>query len=335
MAHRNAKLTPLGRLLLVQRVVYLGWSVSQAAVSLGISRPTVHKWLRRWCTTGLEDASSRPHTSPRLTPPDQVEQIRVSRLRLRWGPHRLAALLGKSRSTIYAVLQREGLSRLRDLDPTTGVPIRYVRDKPGELIHVDMKPLGRVPAGGGHRVLGKEVADRHQGVGYEVVHVAVDDASRLAFVQILPDRRGETAAQFMLDAASFFAQQGIHIERVMTDRDVTYRRARAFKTAVHRLRARHKMTRPLPSPNQWQSGAVYQNPPPRVGVCSALSVQRGAARGPNEMAPLLQSPPSPHWLRRPGAGGTECKQRVWEPQLAHGPRRITVEGVGSAECPPG
>lgn len=244
MAHRNAKLTPLGRLLLVQRVVYLGWSVSQAAVSLGISRPTVHKWLRRWCTTGLEDASSRPHTSPRLTPPDQVEQIRVSRLRLRWGPHRLAALLGKSRSTIYAVLRREGLSRLRDLDPTTGVPIRYVRDKPGELIHVDMKPLGRVPAGGGHRVLGKEVADRHQGVGYEVVHVAVDDASRLAFVQILPDRRGETAAQFMLDAASFFAQQGIHIERVMTDRDVTYRRARAFKTAVHRLRARHKMTRP-------------------------------------------------------------------------------------------
>lgn len=150
MRHRNAKLTPFGRLLLVQRVMDLGWLVSQAAGALGISRPTAHKWLNRWRQggpTALEDRSSRPQTSPRLTPPQQVEQIRVLRLRLRWGPHRLAPLVGQPRSTVYAVLRREGLARLRDLDRSTGVPVRYVRAHPGELIHVDMKRLGRIPAG--------------------------------------------------------------------------------------------------------------------------------------------------------------------------------------------
>ncbi len=248
MAHRNAKLTPLGRLLLVQRVVHLGWPASQAAGSLGISRPTAHKWLHRWTlegVAGLEDRSSRPHVSPRTTPPAEVERIRTFRLQLRWGPHRLAPLVGKPRSTIYAVLHRVGLSRLHDLDRSSAVPIRYVREHPGELLHVDMKPLGRVPLGGGHRVWGRRAApNRHQGLGYEVIHVAVDDTSRLAFVQLLPDRRGPTVARFLLDAARFFAEQGIQIERVMTDRDVPYRRARAFKNAVQQLQVSHKMTRP-------------------------------------------------------------------------------------------
>jgi hypothetical protein len=138
-----------------------------------------------------------------------VEQIRTLRLRLRWGPHRLAPLLGKPRSTIYAVLAREGLSRRRDLDPATGVPIRYVRDHPGELLHVDMKPLGRIPPGGGHRILGPGVfTPRRLRSGSDTVHVAVDDASRLAFVQLLPDGRGPTAARFLLDAAAFFAEHG-------------------------------------------------------------------------------------------------------------------------------
>lgn len=246
MAHRNAKLTPFGRLLLVQRVVHLGWPVSQAAASLGISRPAAHKWLNRWQeagAAGLEDRSSRPHTSPRSTSQGQVDQIHLLRLRLRWGPHRLAPLVGKPRSTIYAVLRREGLSRLRDLDRSTGLPIRYVRDHPGELVHVDTKPLGRIPDGGGHRMVGREQAPRHRGSGYEVVHVAVDDASRLAFAQLLPDERGPTAARFLLDAAAFFVEHGIRIERVMTDRHPTYRRARAFKQAMGQLEIRHKLTR--------------------------------------------------------------------------------------------
>lgn len=247
MAHRNAKLTPLGRLLLIQRVFHIGWSISQAAASLGVSRPTAHKWLRRWKHTGvagLEDHSSRPRTSPRSTPADQVEQIRAFRLRLRWGPHRLAPLLGKPRSTIYAVLRREGLSRLGDLDRSTGVPIRYVRSHPGELLHVDMKPLGRIPKGGGHRVFGRGVVPQQHGIGYQVVHVAIDDASRLAFAQLLPDGRGHTAARFLLDAAAFFAEQGIRVERVMTDRSPTYTKSRDFRDALHRLPARHKLTRP-------------------------------------------------------------------------------------------
>jgi transposase InsO family protein len=153
--------------------------------------------------------------------------------------------VGKPRSTIYAVLRREGLTRLGDLDRSTGVPIRYVRDHPGELVHIDTKALGRIPVGGGHRVLGRQRASgRHTGLGYEVVHAAIDDTSRVGFVQILPDRRGPTCAAFLLEAATFFAEQGIRVERVMTDCDSSYRRSRAFKTAVQDLGARHKMTRP-------------------------------------------------------------------------------------------
>lgn len=246
MAHRNAKLTPFGRFLLVQRVLNMSWPVSQAAASVGISRETAYRWLRRWeaeGAKGLDDRTSRPHWSPRATPQKEVERIRRLRLQLRWGPHRLGPLVGKPRSTVYAILRREGLSRLRDLDRSTGVPIRYVRAHPGELIHLDMKSLGRIPAGGGHRLLGRAQARRGRGIGSEVVHVAIDDASRLAFVQVLPDDRGPTAAHFLLDAAAFFAAQGIHIERVMTDGHMSYRLSTFFRNAVQQLAVRHKLTR--------------------------------------------------------------------------------------------
>ncbi len=275
MAHRNAKLTPFGRLILVQRVTLLDWPVSQAAEAAGVSRETAHEWLRRWQregTAGLEDRSSRPHTSPRATPQDQIARIRALRMRLRWGPHRLAPLVGKPRSTVYAVLQREGLSRLRDLDRSTGVPIRYVRDHPGELIHVDMKPLGRIPRGGGHRIWGPEVAPRHNRLGYEVLHVAIDDASRLGFAQLLGDSRGATSAHFLLTAATFFAEHGVRIQRVMTDQSPSYTRSATFKLALHQLEARHKITRPYrPQTNgkaerfiqtllrEWAYGRLYRS----------------------------------------------------------------------------
>lgn len=162
----------------------------QAARAVGISRPTAYKWLTRWRlegTAGLTDHSSRPHRSPVRLPPGTVARILRLRQRLKVGPRRLAPLVGLYHSTISAVLRRQGLSRLRDGDRATGVPIRYVRDHPGELIHLDTKLLGRIPAGGGHRLRGRAVAPhRHTGKGYEVLHVAIDDASRLAFVQLLP-----------------------------------------------------------------------------------------------------------------------------------------------------
>ncbi|HYM90259.1 MAG TPA: leucine zipper domain-containing protein [bacterium] len=155
MAHPHRKLTPFGRYLLVQRIMELGWTVSAAAASAGVSRETAYKWLRRWQhagTEGLQDRSARPHTSPRCTPPATVQRLRRRR---KLGPHRLGPLLGVARSTVYAILRREGLSRLRDADRTTGIPIRYVREHPGELIHLDMRLLARIPAGGGHRMLGR------------------------------------------------------------------------------------------------------------------------------------------------------------------------------------
>ncbi len=282
MAHRRAKLTPFGRLLLIQRIVDLQWPVTQAAVSLGVSRPSAYKWLARWGeqgVRGLEDRTSRPHTSPRATPDRRVRQILSLRRRRRVGPHRLASDVGLSPSTIYDVLRRHGLSRLRDLDRSSGVPVRYVREHPGELVHLDMKPLARVPAGGGHRIHGRSTAIRPRGGGYEVVHVAIDDASRLAFAQILPDGRGPAAAHFLVDAGGFFADHGIHIQRVMTDRSRSYTTSRAFQAALQGLRIRHKVTRPYrPQTNgkaerfiqtllaEWAYARLYRSNEERLSV---------------------------------------------------------------------
>lgn len=248
MVHPHAKLTPFGRLLLVQRILVFHWPVRTAAASLGVSRATAYTWLARWRAegeAGLVDRSSRPHVCPGALNPAQVARILTVRRHLRVGPHRLAPVLGRARSTIYAVLRRHGLSRLRDLDRASGVPVRYVRDRPGELLHLDMKPLGRIPAGGGHQIWGRASGTpRARGAGADVVHVAVDDTSRLAFVQVLADSRGPTAAQFLVDAAAFFAEQGIQIERVLTDRGKTYTASRAFQATVARLGIRHKVTRP-------------------------------------------------------------------------------------------
>jgi transposase InsO family protein len=248
MAHPHRKLTPFGRYLLVHRILQLGWTVSAAAASAGVSRETAYKWLRRWereRSEGLQDRTARPHTSPRRTPVSAVQRVLQLRRRRKWGPHRLGPYLGLARSTVYAILRREGVSRLRDADRTTGIPIRYVREHPGELLHLDMKPLARIPAGGGHRKLGRSPLERaRRGAGYEIVHVAVDDASRLAFVQILPNDRGGTVAQFLLTAAAFFADRGIRIRQVLTDRAYSYTISRDFHRALERLQIQHLITKP-------------------------------------------------------------------------------------------
>lgn len=246
MAHPRAKLTPFGRRVLVERVEELGWPVARAAEAMHVSRATAYKWLKRFREegeAGLEDRSSRPHRCPHRLDRRAEREILRARRRTRRGPHHLAATLDRPRSTVYGVLRRHGMSRLDHADRPTGVPVRYRKDRPGELVHLDVKKLGRIPPGGGHRMLGRGPGTRSRGLGHDYLHVAVDDHSRVAYVRVFSDERGETAARFLLEAAARFAELGVRIERVMTDRAKCYMDSRAFAEALERIGARHKPTR--------------------------------------------------------------------------------------------
>lgn len=244
--HRRAKLTVFGRRLLVERIELEGWPIAHAAAMTGVSRQTATKWVRRYRAeglNGLEDRSSRPRRSPRSLAPEQVAAILAARHELGLGPHRLAPVVGSPRSTISDVLRRHGLSRLRDRDRPSGVPIRYVRERPGELLHIDVKKLGRIPAGGGHHFRGRGDGTPRARRGYDYVHQAIDDMSRVAYVDVFSDERGPTCASFLRAAAAWFARQGVRIERVMTDNARNYVDSRDFQTALVDLGARHKRTR--------------------------------------------------------------------------------------------
>jgi transposase InsO family protein len=248
MAHRTARLNVFGRQLLVNRVLLEGWSMAKAAEAQKVSRTTIHKWVHRYQVegvAGLEDRSSRPRRSPRLTPPELVQAILAARVERRWGPHRIGPLVGVPPSTVYAVLDRTGFSRLRDADRLSGVPVRYVHDHPGSLVHQDHKKLGRIPDGGGHRVHGREnvIRDPSRGPGYDHFEVVVDDHTRLAYVAHVPDESARSASQALLDAAVWFAGHGVRIERVLTDNAWAYTKA-TFAAAIDNLGARHKRTRP-------------------------------------------------------------------------------------------
>jgi transposase InsO family protein len=246
MAHRNARLTQFGRLLLVQRITELGWPAAQAAESLGVSRATAYKWLARYRQhgqAGLADRPSRPHRCPHALTPGQVRRVLTARRRHRHGPHRLAFRLGMPRSTIYGVLARHHMSRLAHTDRASGVVIRYQREHPGELVHLDVKKLGRIPDGGGHRAHGRAAASRGRGIGYDYVHSAVDDRSRVAFSQLLPDENAMTAAGFLVEAAAFFADHGVRIERVLTDNAKAYSESILFADTAAGLGIRLKRTR--------------------------------------------------------------------------------------------
>jgi len=246
VGHPRTKLTVFGRQLLILRVETLGWPVAHAAAMQGISRATGYKWLRRYRAegeAGLLDRSSRPRRSPRALSPAQAQAIMAARIDRRWGPHRLAPLTGHPRSTIYATLRRAGLSRLRDSDRTTGIPIRYVACHPGALLHQDHKKLGRVPDGGGHRTRGRTTATHSHGVGYDHFEVVIDDRSRVGFVVPVPDERPASAVLALELAAAEFARLGVRIERVLTDNGGPYR-SRAYAAAMTELGARHRRTRP-------------------------------------------------------------------------------------------
>jgi transposase InsO family protein len=246
MAQSRPRLNVFGRQLLVRRVMHRGWSPAQAAEALGISRATAYKWLARYRAegeAGLFDRSSRPHHSPRQLPADQVAAILAARATRRWGPHRLGPWTGHPRSTVYRVLRRHGLSRLRDADRVTAAPVRYTACHPGALLHIDHKKLGRVPTGGGHRVLGRSaVPGRHRGDGYDHFEVFVDDASRLALAIQVPDERAVSAVAALETAVASYAAAGIRIERLLSDNGTNYRSA-TFGAALAGLGIRHSRTR--------------------------------------------------------------------------------------------
>jgi transposase InsO family protein len=250
VAHARAKLTVSGRQLLVNRVQIDGWRPADAAKAMGVSRQTAYKWLRRFRDegpAGLYDRTSAPRHCPHRLDADAVATIVATRLETLYGPHRLAFALGRPRSTIYGVLRREQISRLSFIDRPTRRVVRYERDRPGELLHVDVKKLGRIRSGGGWRMHGPEFGQPGRAVrkkvGYDYVHVAIDDHSRVAFVQALVDEKGPTCARFVHDAAAYFASEGVTIERVMTDNALNYTRSTAFQNTLAELGIRHKRTR--------------------------------------------------------------------------------------------
>ena len=249
MSHPRAKLTVHGRLLLVGRVLDLGWTVPMAAEAQGCSPATGYKWIRRFRAEGadgLRDRSSRPHRSPARLSARREAAILSRRQATLEGPHRIAWALGEAPSTVHRVLRRLGAPRLRDLDRPTRTVVRYERERPGELVHVDIKKQGRIPEGGGWRVHGRDRltgSRRHRGHGYDFVHAAVDDRSRLAYAEILADERKETASAFMGRALGFFADRGITVERVLTDNGSCYR-SRTFAQMLVDAGVGHRRTRP-------------------------------------------------------------------------------------------
>jgi transposase InsO family protein len=248
VAHASARLSVFSRQLLIKRVLVDGWPVATVSEQLGISRATGYKWVRRYRADGppgLEDRSSRPRRSPRRSSEAVTAAIIRARARRRYGPARLAPLTGHPRSTIYGVLRRAGLNRLRDTDRVTGAPVRYVACHPGALVHQDHKRLGRVPDGGGWRVLGRGVASQDRRArGYDHLEVFVDDASRYAVVVPVADERGESAAWAVELAVARFAEVGVHIERMLTDNGASYR-SHAYRDTLARFDIRHKRTRPF------------------------------------------------------------------------------------------
>src|SRR5215213_10117688 len=267
MSHRNARLTPHGRLLLVQRVAS-GRPVAHVAKELGVSRQCAHRWVARHATegvAGLQDRSSRPHRTPTRTGPvveGQVIALREAERRPDW----LAVELGVPARTVSRILRRHQLPYLADCDPLTGQLIRsskqtacrYQRDRPGELVHMDVKKIGMIPDGGGWRAHGRPATEaekiRRPKIGYDYVHSLVDDHSRLAYSEILTDEIGTTCAAFLLRAAGYFAAHGIpRIERLITDNARAYRHSTAAKQAVGQLGAQHKFIKPH---CPWQNGKV-------------------------------------------------------------------------------
>jgi len=243
VSHPNARLTVHGRRILVDRVES-GWSVIAAAHAAGVSRQTAGKWVGRYRELGeggLLDASSRPHRVRSGVPTRRARRIIKARLLHRRGPHWLAWKLRIARSTIYSVLRRVGLSRLKTRNTETIV--RYEWPCPGDLVHLDIKKLGRIGQGGGKRFRGPGPGRNFKRLGWDYVHIAIDDHSRLAFAEILPDETGASVAVFTQHALDFFEAAGIDVRRILTDNGPGYR-SNAFRDLLAERGIAMRKTRP-------------------------------------------------------------------------------------------
>ncbi|KQZ27146.1 IS481 family transposase [Caulobacter sp. Root1472] len=241
--HKNARLTPVGRALMIARIEQQGWSVARAAEASGVSRRTASKWLQRHRRGGerrLHDRSSAPRRCPRRTSAGVVGQIEALRRQRMTGPA-IARALGLARSTVGLILRRLGLGRLSALDPKAPI-VRYERAAPGEMIHLDIKKLGKFNVEG-HRVTGDRRKGRSRKAGWDFLHVCVDDASRLAYTEVLPSEGQHDATAFLQRAITWLAAHGVAVQRVMTDNGSAYR-SQLFAQALQAAGAKHVRTRP-------------------------------------------------------------------------------------------
>jgi transposase InsO family protein len=290
VTHARAALNPAGRLKIAQLVVNDGWAQARVAERFQVARGTVSKWVARYRVegkAGLADRSSRPCFSPNRTARRIERRIIGLRVTRRWGAHRIAYHLHLPQSTVSKVLTRYRVPLLGHIDLNTGVrvrkakPVRYERDKPGDLVHVDVKKLGRIPDGGGHRTLGRAKGRQNRsGVGYSYLHSAIDDHSRVVYSEILDNEQQETAAGFWDRANAFYAGLGITVTRVMTDNGSCYR-SRLFNDTLGE-QITHKYTRPYrPQTNgkierfhrtlafEWAYADHYDSDPERAATYQA------------------------------------------------------------------
>ena len=288
--HKNARLRPRGRERIVRQIAS-GQTPEAVGEAAGVCPRTVRKWVdryRREGPAGLQDRSSRPHRLRQPTPQAVVAEIERLR-RQRWTGKQIAAETGVSPATVSRVLRRLGLNKLSALEPAEPLR-RYEREKPGELIHLDIKKLGRIGSIG-HRITGRYpgAVNRHRGIGWEFVHVCIDDASRVAFVQLKPDQRKQSAVAFLEASIAYYAKLSIKVERVMTDNGSCYR-SKAFRAACKRLGLRQIFTRPYtPRTNgkaerfiqtalrEWAYARAYQNSDQRRAGRLAPSLQLASA----------------------------------------------------------
>jgi len=248
--HGNAPLTPEGRLRLCRRIES-GWTVAAAAESMNVSRQCAHKWWGRYREEGLDglrDRSSRPLSCPHQTPARVERRIVALRQSRRLGPARLAGIVGVPASTVHRVLVRHGVNRLRWMDRTTGRVIRRIETtRCGELVHIDVKKLARIPDGGGHRMHGRggtfNGSMRNRGLGYSHIHTAIDAYSRLAYSEFAGPEATDSCVGFLERAVAWFTNQGITIERILTDNGVGYR-SFAWRDCCAELGIVHTRTRP-------------------------------------------------------------------------------------------
>jgi transposase InsO family protein len=269
MGHRNARLTLFGRWLIVQRVREHHWPVAHAARAMGVSRQCAHRWLARFDAegvAGLEDRSSRPRSMPTRTPPEVEARVLAARGEHRRGQDWLGPELGVPARTVSRILRRYQVPRLAVCDPMTGqvirasktTAVRYERARPGELVHMDVKKIGRIPDGGGWRVhgrqMGRSAAQKKARIGFDYVHSVVDDHSRAAYSEILPDEKASTCTQFLARAVEHFTSIGItRIEAVMTDNHWSYTRNGSLPGLLADLGATHVLIKPH---CPWQNGKV-------------------------------------------------------------------------------